>query len=366
MEVNVSLAVICWEGMDHLEHCLPAMEEAARGCDVTDRILVDGASADGSAAWVSEHCPTWRVIDLGANLGAAGARNRALEEAASDWVFLADCDAVPPPGAAASLLETAGRFPGAAVVSPTSVFFDDTDRVHYDGGQIHYAGLFSLRRFYESGTPAAAAHPGHQAHTDGGFVSVAALYDCSTVLGVGGFCEEMFILFEDLDLSFRLRALGFDVVRDPAVRVLHRHGSVGISHRGAGRYPNRRIFLHSRNRWLFLLRSLRIRTLLLTLPAQLLYEVIWAGFAVRSGAPWAYLSGKMDVFRHLGSVVRARRALQRSRRGAPPGRADRDLLVGGPLTFAPHVATPGGRRVISRFLDAAMKGWWRLVGGACG
>ncbi len=366
MEVKVTLAVICWEGMEHLSHCLPAMEEAAMGCEVLDRVLVDGGSTDGSAAWVTEHFPAWRVVDLGTNLGAGGARNRALEEASTDWVFLADCDAVPPKGAAAALLATADRFPGAAVVAPTSVFFDDPERVHYDGGQIHYAGLFSLRRFYESGAPPAAAHPGPEAHKDGGFVSVAALYDRTTVLGVGGFCEEMFILFEDLDLSFRLRALGFDVVRDPGVRVLHRHGSAGISHRGAGRYPKRRIFLHSRNRWLFLLRCLRLRTLLLTLPAQLIYEVVWAGFAVRSGAPGAYLSGKLDVIRHLGSVARARRALQRSRRGAPPGRADRDLLVGGPLTFAPHVATPGGRQLVSRAMDHSMKAWWQLVGGGCG
>jgi hypothetical protein len=70
-----------------------------------------------------------------------------------------------------------------------------------------------------------------------------------------------------------------------------------LSVRGEGRYPGRRTFLHSRNRWYVLLTCMRWRTFWLTVPAQLLYGVVYAAFGVRRGHLGDWLRGKWELLK---------------------------------------------------------------------
>lgn len=63
----------------------------------------------------------------------------------------------------------------------------------------------------------------------------AAFYRREAVLQAGGFPEHFQAYFEDVDLSFRLRRLGFEIVYDPASMVWHRVSS------SYGRRPPRRV-----------------------------------------------------------------------------------------------------------------------------
>ena len=62
-------------------------------------------------------------------------------------------------------------------------------------------------------------------------VAVALLLDRDAVFAAGGYDESFFILFEDLDLSFRLRALGHRILSVEDAIVLHKGGTPGISFR---------------------------------------------------------------------------------------------------------------------------------------
>jgi GT2 family glycosyltransferase len=62
----------------------------------------------------------------------------------------------------------------------------------------------------------------------------AAFYRRAAVLAAGGFPEHFGAYFEDVDLSFRLRRAGFEIVYDPASVVWHRVSS------SYGRTPSRR------------------------------------------------------------------------------------------------------------------------------
>ena len=67
-----------------------------------------------------------------------------------------------------------------------------------------------------------------------GASAAAAFYRRAALLAAGGFPEHFGAYFEDVDLSFRLRRLGFEIVYDPASVVWHRvSGSYG-------RTPSRR------------------------------------------------------------------------------------------------------------------------------
>jgi len=340
----VSVVVCNYQGEQHLPPCLEAVR--AQTLAPAEVIVVDNASTDGSLALLRERFAEVRVIELGENAGPAAARNRGLREAANRLVLLLDNDALLAPDCLERLV--AAWREGVALVQPRSVFDAEPGRVHYDGGRFHYAGVFSLRNF---GVPLERAE-GHGVVAVDGAVSVALLADRELALAAGGFDPRYFILFEDLDLSYRLRLEGHAILSVEEALVRHRGGTAGISFRESPAYPARRAYLHSRNRWIFLLKNYRLATLLLAAPGLLLYECAQAGFALLSGHALAYLRGKLDLARGLGTTLEARTSVQERRR-----LTDRELLVGGPLTIHPQLE--GGPA--ERLLDLGLRLWWRLV-----
>ena len=65
--------------------------------DEIEVIVVDDGSQDGSADWIKVHYPEFQVIALESNVGAAAARNVAIEAALGDYIAFLDDDDVWPP-----------------------------------------------------------------------------------------------------------------------------------------------------------------------------------------------------------------------------------------------------------------------------
>jgi len=356
----VSAVVINYDGADYLPECLDSIRAQTRAVD--ELIVVDNASRDASRALLAERYPAARVVALDSNEGPAPARNAGLRAARNRWVLLVDNDAVlgtdvlAKLAAAAAAARTAGT-EQVAIVQTRNVLYDEPERIHYDGGRFHYAGLFALRNFYRPLSEAL----GNGVEPVDGAVSVCLLVDRDVLLERGAFDERFFILFEDLDLSLRLRIAGFAILSVEDALVRHKAGTPGISFREAGRYPTSRVFFHSRNRWIFLAKNYAGRTLIVALPGLLLYELVWLLFSATSGGLGAWLRGKLAFFRTLPDTLERRRAIQASRR-----RSDRELLVAGPLTLAPHLLRKPARARAMRVLDWLLRTWWRVVGPLAG
>lgn len=345
MSEPVSVVVVNYNGAGHLPHALGALR-ALRG-PVGEILVVDNASTDGSAELVQALLPDARVLRLATNAGPCAARNAGLRAARHRIVLALDNDAVVPP----DLLERLGPAlaPGVALVQPRSVFFDEPARVHYDGGGFHYAGLIALRNFY---VPLADAEGRGTVDVDCA-IAVALLCDRDALLAAGGWDERYFILFEDLDLSYRLRARGLRIRCVEDAPVLHRGGTHGISFRGGSDYPRSRVFLHARNRWMFLARNCASRTLLAALPGLALYELVAFAFAAANGAAGEWWRGKRAALA-LWSTLRAELAAERPLRAV----GDRALLVSGPLVLTPAIARSPLKRAASGVLDVLLRAWW--------
>ena len=346
---GVTAVVVNHQGAAYLPRCLDALEGQEGLAEI---LVVDNASTDGSAELAAARGGPVRVVDAGGNLGPAAARNLGLGLVRTPWVLFVDNDVYLPPGAVASLLAAAQDEPRVALVQPRSVFADQPARVHYDGGSLHHLGLFSLRNWYGPLERARAADPGPRVAVDGA-ISLCLLGRVEVLRSLGGFDPGYFILFEDLDLSYRVRAAGWGILSLPGVLVEHDAGTAGVSFREGTRYPARRVFLHARNRWRFLLKNLGLRSLVLTLPSQALYEAAYLFLALRHRALGSWLRGKGAALASLGEVCRARAKVQSTRVVG-----DRDLLVGGPLTLTPDA---GARERAALLLDAWSRLCFRVV-----
>jgi GT2 family glycosyltransferase len=346
--------VVNWNGREDLADCLGAV--LAQEPAPTEVVVVDNHSDDGSREMVAERYPTVRVLDTGANLGAAAARNRGARETRGDRILFIDNDVVMRPGALSAMTAALDADPRCAVAQARSLVADRLDVVHYDAADLHYLGTLVLHHWF---APLAGA--GAVRQPVGAVIALCLLVRRDAFVSVGGFRDELFILYEDNDLSWRMRMHGHVLRLCADALVEHRGGTAGLSFRSPdARYAAQRTYLHVRNRWIVLLACMRWRTLLLTLPAQVVYAVVYTAFAFRRGhviAPLrGHLAGVGAMFR-LGTLRRAQRG-----RTVP----DRELLVALPMTANPGLADRGWKAGLRRGLDRFFAFWWRLIRRLCG
>jgi GT2 family glycosyltransferase len=350
----LSAVVINWNGRGYLEECLGAL--LAQDPPPDEVILVDNHREDGSRDLVAARFPGVRIVDTGANLGAAAARNRGVAEARGDPVLLVDNDVFLEPGALAALRRELADDPGCAVVQARSVCADRPDLVHYDRADLHFVGTLVLHDWFRPRAEVLAP-----AGPVGAVIALCLLLRRAAFEQVGGFDPLLFILYEDNELSWKLRMHGHRLRLAPDAIVRHAGGTAGLSFRSPeARYAARRVFLHCRNRWLVLLHCARWRTLVLTAPAQLVYALVYTAFAATRGGFVAALRGHGAALLGLPAALRKRR-VQRGR--TVP---DRQLLVALPMTANPGLADRGAKALVRRGLDRGLALWWALVRPLCG
>jgi len=233
--VTLAAVVVAWNGRADVLALLAAL--------AGERVIVvDNASADGTTEAVRREFPAAEVIETGGNLGFAGGADlgirRALEEGV-DAVLLLNQDAIPEPGAVAALRAAAEAHPEAGAVQPLLLSAADPSRVDSLGIRV----LRGLRtRDAGSGSPAAAAP--REAKPIFGACAAAVLLRAEALRAAGPPDPEFFLLFEDVDLAFRLRAAGFEAILAPAARFRHRRGISRAPAPGAPAARRRRFLLH--------------------------------------------------------------------------------------------------------------------------
>lgn len=352
---QISAVVVNWNGRHYLAECLTALLQQEP--PPQEVLLLDNHSDDGSRELVAERFPGVRIEDLGHNRGPCAARNRGVELAQHELCLLLDNDVVLQPGCLAAMLATLQQDPQCAMVQARSLCGDHPDVVHYDGGELHFLGTLVLRNWFR---PLAEAAP--QRAPLGAAIALCILVRRAAYREAGGFDERLFILYEDNEFSYKLRMRGHRIWLAADAHCRHLAGTAGLSLRKNGdSYSGRRTFLHSRNRWYVLLTCMRWRTLLLTLPAQLVYGAVYAVFGHKQGNMRDWWRGKWDLLRLLPRAVAARGPAQRGR--TVP---DRELLVAAPMTVNPGLAEHGFAAALRRGLDRFFKGYWRLVRRLCG
>lgn len=130
---TVCAVVVTRDRVRLLEECLAAVEGQTRPPDHV--VVVDNASADGTAGFVSHQHPDAQLIRLDRNEGGAGGFHEGIRRAAGDgwgWLWLMDDDTIPRPDALERLLEAPARLengaPAPALLASKVVWTDG--RVH--------------------------------------------------------------------------------------------------------------------------------------------------------------------------------------------------------------------------------------------
>lgn len=343
----VTAIVVNFNGGARTLQCIEALTRQT--WPVQKIIIVDNASTDGSVETIAATFENALILRQADNLGLSKARNIGLRFAATPLVLSVDSDVYLRPGALESML-AAQAMSRAAVVCPRIVLYPERTVIQCDGADPHYTAMLIMRNAYstdfgDSQSPIEV----------GGAIGSCFLLDRGAVLDAGGFNEMYFFYHEDLEFSLRMRALGHDFFFAPAAVVDHDRGegTPGLSFRGTGKYPARRVYLSIRNRLITIGIHYKARSILVLMPPLLLYELGTLAMAIARG--WL-----PEVWRAWSEVVAERRRIMayrdfmRTRRV----RSDRELLTADNMAFGAGVMRNLAERSIARLLVRLARLYW--------
>jgi GT2 family glycosyltransferase len=234
---DVSVVVVSFNTRDVLRHCLTGLVAGPSGRERIELIVVDNASADGSAEMVEAEFPSVRVVRLPENVGWGRAVNRAAELSTAEYLLLINPDAVPIGSVVDDLVGYARANPRHRLYTGRTLRVDGTDDNYSCWG---LPSLWSLTCFATGLSTAFKAWaltnpeglPGYDRRT---VREVPAVSGCLLLVErdffgeLGGFDPQYFLYSEDIDLSARARAAGARPVVIPAVTVTHIGGASSTS-----------------------------------------------------------------------------------------------------------------------------------------
>ena len=336
---DVAVAIVAHNSRERLVTALDSLKAA--GCPTSRIMVVDVASTDGTADWLSREWPEVQQRRLDRNDGPSPGRNVGIREAPLPYVFLMDADVVLRPDTVQRLRAAMAADPAAKVGSPIVVHASRPDIIQYAGGSLHY--------ICEAVNPwldrPLAEHPLVLADI-GAAPTCGLLLDRQAAIDVGLFDERYFIGKEDGDFSHRIKLAGYKILEVPDSILLHHSRP-----RGTWLF-----YYQIRNRWHFMLKNYQVRTLIAILPVLLIHEPLQFAVLVAKGHGKTYFRAVGGLLAMLPALPTDRALTRRIR-----VRQDAELLCADPLVIrddlSGHVLIRRGKQLY----EGALAWYWRFL-----
>ncbi|MBI1849059.1 MAG: glycosyltransferase family 2 protein [Planctomycetes bacterium] len=218
---GVSVIILNFNGRSHLETCLASLSDVHYPRHRLEVLLVDNGSRDGSVEWVRSRFPSVRLLALGENLGYARAMNRGVTAASHEVLAFLNNDTRQDPGWLEPLVDAVAS--GESDAASAKLFDIDGKTVHFAGGGANFHGIAFQRGM---GDPDSDAYSKRR----------PTLFACGAAMAIrrdvfreaGGFDEDFFAYYEDVDLGWRLWVLGRRILLIPESRVYHHHSATSL------------------------------------------------------------------------------------------------------------------------------------------
>jgi GT2 family glycosyltransferase len=299
----ISVIILNYDGRRWLPACLDALA-AQRGAPDFETLVIDNGSRDDSIPFVRTAYPRVRVVENGLNLGFAGGNNAGARHARGDWLAFLNNDTAADPGWLAALWMAHLAHPAFDLITSRLVFLHDPAIVDSAGdGYLRAGGAF---KHGHGGDAASFAVPREVFGACGGaFMIARAAFEA-----LGGFDDRFFMVYEDVDLSYRARLRGMRVWY--AAEAIVRHagsGSLGRTSRAAVYYGQRNL------EWTWL-KNTPPGLLAATVVPHAIYSVAGVLHYARIGLGVPAIRGKLAALAGLPRVLADRARVQAARTAA--------------------------------------------------
>lgn len=230
---RLSACIVNWNTRDDLRACLVSLRAYPFTQGEQEVIVVDNASADGSAAMARAEFPEARLIENARNENYARGTNQALAAATGDLLLLLNPDVEMTPGALDTLTAFLLSKPDAAAAAPRLIYPDGKTQAAVRGFPTPGALLWDIsgmarvfpnsrtfgayrQTFFDYEKPGPAPQP----------MASCFLLTRRALETVGPMDETRFpLFFNDVDWCLRAREAGLGIYYTPDATVIHKGGA---------------------------------------------------------------------------------------------------------------------------------------------
>jgi N-acetylglucosaminyl-diphospho-decaprenol L-rhamnosyltransferase len=305
----VSLIVVTYNSAAKLPEFFAAL--ATTRYTPYELLVVDNASGDGSADYMTEKHPQARLLASHENTGFGRACNRGARAANGDLLVFLNPDVIVTPDWLDILVQHMAEQPDAGIICPQTLYPDEVGQAT--------RGLKLVRAANASDCIPLSQAPSLKPQASG-VAETAAVPGAALMVRraaweqLGGFDERFFMYWEDTELCWRSWLLGWRVLEDLEAHVVHERGGSG----GGARWDAERA-KNALRTYLKTMRWRRVAPFAARLLATSLAKLVLRRSPGIPGA-WAW------NWRHLGETLAHRRELARRRR-IDPARLERMAAI---------------------------------------
>jgi GT2 family glycosyltransferase len=214
-----AVVVLNLDGKHHLDRCFGSLSDSNYPPERMSTVLIENGSSDGSAAYMRQKHSWVHLVENEINVGfAAGCNQGAAEVQDAEVLVFLNNDMRVEPDFLRELVAPIAR--GECAATTGRMYSWDGKEMNSAGGGMNFHGIGIQRGYGDEPGPAYDV-PRLSLFACGGAMAMeAALYR-----KMGGFDEEFFAYYEDVDLGWRTWVLGHSVQYVPGAICYHHHSS---------------------------------------------------------------------------------------------------------------------------------------------
>jgi len=222
MQSSVAIILVNWNGYEFTNDCILSLKKASYPS--FSIIVVDNHSTDGSGLQLQLEYPEIIFIFSPENKGFTGGNNMGFEFAIQkgfDYVMMLNNDTFVEPDFLEHLVNYLDQHPNTGAVQPR-IYFNHNRSLLWNGGNGYYKGMGWPYTSGENQIP----KPQHLMIKKMSWITGCAfMVRISILKQTGLLAQNMFMYKEDVDLSFRIKNLGYQLTYIPDSIVYHIAGS---------------------------------------------------------------------------------------------------------------------------------------------
>ena len=220
---KVSIIIPHWNGVETISECLESLSKT--NFDSFEVIVSDNASTDGSQKWIKDNYPKVRLLENNQNYGYAGGCNRGSEIANGKFLLFLNNDTVQDPEWLGRMIKCIEKDDKIAAVQPKILNYFNNNIFDYAGGSGGHMDMFCFpfargRLFLEQERDKGQYNNPEPCFWASG---TSILVKKDLFIQAGKFDEVFFAHMEEIDLCWRLQAMGYHIWVEPRSIVFHKN-----------------------------------------------------------------------------------------------------------------------------------------------
>jgi GT2 family glycosyltransferase len=241
--MKISIIIVSWNVKSDLLNCLSSIKINKPHCSF-EQIVVDNNSNDGTANIIKQQFPEVIFIENNENKGFSKANNQGIQRATGEYIFLLNPDTIVHPDALNILVDFLDKNPEAGACGPKLLNADGTiqpsvRRFPTFRGILYAHTFFRLMGLFRSQYKEWMMKDFNcdkQRNVEQ-IMGAAMMIRRSVIDTVGGMDENFFMYFEEVDLCYRIKEAGKQIVFLPDAIITHLGG------RSSSQNPLRRVMM---------------------------------------------------------------------------------------------------------------------------